>query len=170
MSIFKSVDNLNELRNIVDEEHIVLCDEMQNDFLIINLDHNKKIGIGYYSYGISPDLKYSNDKDVLYIGVSRNIVCINVNNCQIMLNIQLDSVFYQLLFSEKENYIYAICELDIYCYLKQKQIWKVSFDDVINTFKLIGDDTLLVSCDDDKVYKILLSDGSKVDIYSSFKL
>lgn len=69
----KKVENLGELENQVDKEHLILCDDMQNTFLIVNFENNRKLGIAYYDYGVALDFQYSRDGTLLYVNAPKQV-------------------------------------------------------------------------------------------------
>lgn len=159
----KEIDTLNELKCQVNDEKLILCGEIQNTFLVISFDKVQKIGIAYYDYGILPDFYYYEDRRLFYLGVGMNLMCIDTLEEKVLVNDVLGSVFYELLYDFKTNYIYVICELDIYCYYLGKQKWRVSLGDIIEEYYIFDDTKIFVSCNDNSQYTILLKDGKIVE-------
>ena len=157
----KKIESLCELESQIDKEQLILCDDMQNTFFVINLDDTQKVGIGYYDYGVPPGFQYSQNGELLYVGVGRNLLCINIYQSKVLFNEDLQSVFYELLYDWKKNYICVICELDVYCYCLQKQKWKMGFRSIINEYSII-DNNVFILCDDGIEYLFTLEEGKLV--------
>lgn len=128
----KKIDSLNELKCQINEEKLILCNEIQNTFLVISFDKVQKIGIAYYNYGILPDFQYSDDRRLFYLGVGKNLICIDILQNKVLVNDVLQSVFFELLYDFKKKYICVICEMDVYCYYSGRQKWRVALGDIIN--------------------------------------
>lgn len=157
----KKMENRQELECLINNEQLILCDNMQNTFIIINLDGKSSVGIGYYDYGIAPDFKCSEDSGLIYVGVGKNLLCINTYENNVLFNESLQSVFYELLYDLNNNYICVICELDLYCYHLKEQKWKIGFRSIINDYS-ITNDNIYILCDDGIEYLFSLEDGKLV--------
>lgn len=155
----EKVESMRELENSVDKEHLILCDDMQNAFLTINFDDERKIGVAYYNYGIMPEFQCSRDGTLLYLGVGKNFFCINNCKNKVLVDDNLQSIFYELLYDSNKNHICVICELDVYCYCAEKQKWKMGFRDVIVDYNIIDDTKIFIMCDDGTEYIFFLEDG-----------
>ncbi len=135
---------------------MILCDDMQNTFLIVNFDNVQKIGIAYYDYGVAPDFQCSGDGELVYLGIGKNFLCIDIYENKVLVNDNLQSVFYELCYDSNKNHICAICELDLYCYCAEKQKWKMGFRDIIVDYNIIDDTKISISCDNGVEYIFLL--------------
>lgn len=157
---FDRKENLYELKNQVSKEQLILCDNMQNTFLVMSYnDTRNKIGIAYYDYGVEQDFQYSKDKGLLYVGIGKNLLVINTCEGKLLLNYTLQSVFYKLIYDSNKNYMCVICELDVYCYCGEIQKWKIGFRDIINSYNIIDNTNILISCNDGMEYLFSLEDG-----------
>lgn len=94
----KRVENLVELENQVDKEQLILCDDIQNTFLVINFNNKRKLGVAYYDYGVALDFQYSRDNTLLYLGFGKKFLCIDIYKNKILVNENLQSVFYELCY------------------------------------------------------------------------
>ena len=155
----KKVENFGELESQVDKEQLILCDDMQNTFLIVNLENNRKLGIAYYDYGVALDFQYSSDGTLLYLGFGKKFLCIDIYKNKVIVNENLQSLFYELCLHTNKNYICVICELDVYCYCAEKQKWKMGFRDIIVEYNIIDDAKISILCDDGEGYILFLEDG-----------
>lgn len=155
----EKVESMGELESLVDKEHLIFCDDMQNAFLIINFKDGQKIGVAYYNYGITPECQYSGDDTLLYLGVGKNFFCINTCKNEVLVNDNLQSIFYELRYDSNRGYVCVICELDVYCYYNGKQKWKMGFRDTIVDYNIIDDAKIFIMCDDGTEYIFYLEDG-----------
>lgn len=155
----KKIGSMGELESRVDKEQLILCDDMQNTFFIVNFDNVRKLGVAYYDYGVAPDFQCSGDGALLYLGFGKNFLCIDIYENKILVNDNLQSVFYELCYDSNKKYICIICELDIYCYCAEKQKWKVGFRDIIVDYNIIDDAKITILCDDGVEYIFFLKDG-----------
>ena len=156
-------ESLFELENQVSKEQLILCDSMQNTFLILNYNNGQnKIGIAYYDYGVELDFQYSKDETLLYVGVGENLLVISIFEGKLIFNHRLQSVFYELICDTNKNYICAICELDVYCYCGKSQKWKMGFRDIINSYNIIDNMNVLIACNDGMEYSFSLEDGKMI--------
>lgn len=159
----KKIDSLSELVSQVDKERLILCDDMQNTFFIVNFDNAQKLGVAYYDYGVTPDFQCSVDGALLYLGFGKNFLCIDTYENRILVNDNLQSVFYELCYDSNMNYICVICELDIYCYCAEKQKWKIGFRNIIVDYNIIDNTKISILCDDGVEYIFSLKDGKIVE-------
>ncbi len=140
-----------------------MCDDMQNTFLIVNFDNVQKIGIAYYDYGVAPDFQCSGDGELVYLGIGKNFLCIDIYENKVLVNDNLQSVFYELCYDSNKNHICAICELDLYCYCAEKQKWKMGFRDIIVDYNIIDDTKISISCDNGVEYIFFLENGKIIE-------
>lgn len=157
--LYEKKESLCELESQVDKEQLILCDDIQNTYLVIKYNDLQKMGVAYYDYGISPDFLYSQDGKFLYLGFGKKFMCIDMCGNRILNNDNLQSVFYEFIYDFSENYICVICELDVYCYCGNTQKWKMGFKDIVNDYSIIDDTKILVVCDDGTEYLFSLEDG-----------
>ena len=157
----EKIESFYELENKIDKEQLVLCDNVQNAFVIIHLKKSFQIGIAYYDYGIPIDFQFSKNNELLYLGVGKNFLCIDMKKNRILINNVLQSVFYELLCDLNKNYICVICELDVYCYYLKKQQWRMGFRDIVVDYSIIND-KLSILCDDGRQYMFYLESGKIV--------
>lgn len=155
----KKIDSLGELESRVDKEQLILCDDMQNTFFIVNFDNTRKLGVAYYDYGVAPDFQCSVDGALFYLGLGMNFLCIDIYENKILVNDNLQSVFYELRYDSNKEYICVICELDIYCYCAEKQKWKIGFGNIIAECNIIDNAKISILCDDGTEYIFSLKDG-----------
>ncbi len=155
--------NLDELKSQIDKDQLIICDDIQNAFYIINFNNKQKLGVAYYDYGVALDLQYSGDGTLLYLGFGKKLLCIDTHQYKILVNEDLQSVFYELHYDTNRNYICVICELDVYCYNAGRQRWKMGFRDIIVEYKIIDDAKISILCNDDVEYTFLLKDGKIVE-------
>ena len=156
------LDSLAELENQIDKDQLMIFDDMQNAFIVINFDVYK-MGIAYYEYGIAPDCRCSDDGTVLFIGFGMNFLCMDVCKRKISVHEKLQSIFYEFLYDSKQIFLCVICELDVYCYSVGKLKWKMGFRDIILNYSIIDDIMIFISCDDGFEYVFFLEDGKIAD-------
>lgn len=157
------LDGLCELESQVNKEQLILCDDMQNTFFVVNFDNVRKWGVAYYDYGVAPDFQCSRDDALFYLGFGKKFLCIDIYKNKVLINDNLQSVFYELCYDSKRNYICAICELDVYCYFVEKQKWKMGFRDIIVGYSIIDDAKISILCDDGAEYILFLEDGKTAE-------
>ena len=160
--IFEKKENIHEMENLIGKEKITLCDEIQNNFLIICFDDIRAFGIAYYDYGIKPDYYYSITHKCLYLGVGMKFICMNTEQEKIVTNDNLKSVFYEILVCSNGEFICVICELNAYCYCNGKQIWEMGFSDIIVDYIIINNEQIIITCDDGRRYTLILQNGKLV--------
>jgi hypothetical protein len=156
---FEKKESLCELESQVNKEQLILCDDIQNTFLVIKYNNSQNIGIAYYNYGLTPDSLYSQDDKFLYLGFGKKFICIDICGNKIVNNENLQSVFYEFLCDSNKDYICVICELDVYCYCNNTQKWKMGFKDIVNDYSIIDDTKVLIVCEDGMEYLFSLEDG-----------
>lgn len=155
----KKIDSLSELESRVSKEQLIFCDDMQNAFIIINFNNVLELGIAYYDYGIALDYQCSEDNTILYLGVGKNFLCVDIYASKILVNDSLQSVFYELCYDSNKKYICVICELDLYCYCAEKRAWKMGFRNIIADYNIIDDTKILILCDNGEEYIFFLENG-----------
>lgn len=99
---FEKNESLYELESKVDKENIIVCDDIQNTYMIIEYDDSHRIGIAYYDYGITPAFLYSQDYTYLYLGFGKKLMCIDLNENTIIESENLPSVFYEFICDSKK--------------------------------------------------------------------
>lgn len=159
---FEKVDSIYEMECLIDRERIVFCDETQNTFLIICFDNNRAFGIAYFDYGIKPGLYYSINYRNLYLGFGIKFIAIDITQKKMLINDSLKSVFYEILTSSDMKFIYVICELDVYCYCNEKQVWERGFSDIIVDYNIIDNEQIVIVCDDGRRYTLIMQNGELV--------
>lgn len=156
---FEKKESLYEIEGQVEKEQLIICDDIQNTFLVVTYNDNHNIGVAYYDYGIKPVCMYSQDDKYLYLGVAKKIISIDVCTNIMIENNNLQSIFYEFICDSKKNYICAICELDVYCYCKDMLKWKIGFKDIIIDYSVNDDSTISIKCDNGEKYLFSLEDG-----------
>lgn len=157
---FEKKESLYELESQVNKESLILCDDIQNNFMIVEYDDAHRIGIAYYDYGITPAFFYSQDYTYLYLGVGKKLISIDLIENKIIENENLQSLFYEFICDSKKNYVCVICELDLYCYLGNKLSWKIGFKDIVCDYSIVDDSKISIKCDDGMEYLFSLKDGT----------
>ena len=150
---------MGELKCQVNKDELILCDNVQNTFLIVGFDNVRNLGVAYYDYGIAPNFQWSRDGTLLYLGVGKNLLCIDKYEKKVLADDNLQSVFCDLCYDSNKNYMCVVCELDVYCYCGEKQKWKIGFRDVVIDYGIIDDIKLSILCDDGMEYVFSLEDG-----------
>lgn len=157
--VITKIDTLGELENLVNKKNLILCDEMQNTFLLLEFYNKKKMGIAYYDYGIPADIKILDISEKMYIGLGISFLNINICKNEVIFNHTLQSVFFELLFAKNNTIIYVVCELDVYCYSMQGRKWLHGFWNIINDFKIIDDSNIYIKCEDNRRYVLSVENG-----------
>jgi hypothetical protein len=157
---FEKKENLLDLKSQVSKDKLILCDDIQNTFIVVKLNNSHNIGIAYYSYGLSLNSFYSQDNTFFYLGFGKTFLCIDIYRSKILYNQKLQSVFYEFLYDSNKGYICLICELDVYCYYKNSLKWKIGFEDILNDYSIIDDTKLSILCNNGEDYLISLKEGN----------
>ena len=153
------IDSARELETAIYVDDIITLGETQNTYCKINICGDYIIGVKYCNYGIDIDYKFSCDESLLYIGVGMYLLCIDVNRKTILFIKELQSVFYEIIADNSQNYLYIMCELNIYCYTKFKKVWEIGLSDILNDFNIVDENILSVMCENGDELKISISDG-----------
>lgn len=160
---YSKMDNFDALEGKIDKENIVLCDDIQNTFIVIAYDDVHRIGIAYYNYGIKPAYMYSEDCKYLYLGFGKKMICIDLNKNRITERESLSSIFYELISDSRRNYVCVVCELDLYCYQGNTNLWKIGFKDVIEEYQMVDDSKISIKCSDGTDYLFQLKNGELIE-------
>ena len=153
------IDSARELETAIYVDDIITLGETQNTYCKINICGDYIIGVKYCNYGIDIDYKFSCDESLLYIGVGMYLLCIDINQKTILFIKELQSVFYEIIADNSHNYLCIMCELNIYCYAKVKEVWKIGLRDILNDFNIVDENILSVMCENGDELKISISDG-----------
>ncbi|RDU24560.1 hypothetical protein [Anaerosacchariphilus polymeriproducens] len=157
------VSSLEELEETVDKVNIFKYDDVQNEFNVLTIGKEKKIGITYYNYGIDPEIVCDKDNKVIYVGFGKNLMVINTSDGKVLSDDNLQSIFYEFLTDSKGERIYIICELDVYCYNLNAVLWNIGFKDIINDYSIVDDKRIYISCDDGTDIYLSLDNGSVLE-------
>lgn len=153
------IDSARELETAIYVDDIITLGETQNTYCKINICGDYIIGVKYCNYGIDIDYKFSCDESLLYIGVGMYLLCIDVNRKTILFIKELQSVFYEIIADNSQNYLCIMCELNIYCYTKFKKVWEIGLSDILNDFNIVDENILSVMCENGDELKLSISDG-----------
>ncbi len=156
---FEKKENLLDLKSQVSKDKLILCDDIQNTFIVVKFNNSHNIGLAYYSYGLSINSLYSQDNAFFYLGFGKNFLCIDIYGGKILDNVKLQSVFYEFLCDYNKDYICLICELDVYCYYENVLKWKIGFRDILNDYSIIDNTKLSILCNNGEDYLISLKEG-----------
>ena len=153
------MDSARELETVIHADDIISLGETQNSYCKINISGDYVIGVKYYNYGIDIDYKLFCDVSLLYVGIGMYLLCIDVNQKAILFIKELQSVFYEIIADTSHNYLCIMCELNIYCYTKVKEVWKIGLSDILNDFNIVDENILSVMCENGEEIKLLISNG-----------
>lgn len=153
------LDSARELEAAICEDDIITLGKVQNAYCKINICDDYAIGIKYCNYGIDIDYELFSDKSLLYIGVGMYLLCIDVNLKTILFIKELQSVFYEILTDASHDYLCIMCELNIYCYTKVKEVWEIGLSDILNDFNIVDENILSITCENGEEIKLSISDG-----------
>ena len=82
----------------------------------------------------------------------------DVLNDKIILNTELNSVFYNFICQSENSKVIVICELDVYCYSCSNLVWKVEFREMVVEAFMAERNALKVICEDNSELCIDVSD------------
>lgn len=153
------IDSARELEAAIHVDDIITLGETQNAYCKINICGDYVIGVKYCNYGINIDYKLFCNESLLYIGIGMYLLCIDVNQKTILFIKELQSVFYEIIADNSHNYLCIMCELNIYCYTKVKEVWKIGLSDILNDFNIVDENILSVMCENGEEIKLSISDG-----------
>ncbi|MDA3047217.1 MULTISPECIES: hypothetical protein [unclassified Campylobacter] len=153
------IENLKFLQEKVPKENIIFCgDDEYNEFLCVSCG-GQIYGVAYFNYGTNSQISLNVRKNLLYIGASQNFICIDIDGGEILFNEELIFPFFEMLYDENSEYLCVVCECNIICYFGSKEVWRVDFGEIINSYEII-DNKLFVKCVDKKEYIISLFNGN----------
>jgi hypothetical protein len=151
------LETLENLKENVGNNIIYCGDDPYNNFLYIKFAH-KVYGIACCDYGIKPQISFNSKQNLLYIGVSQNFICFDIEKESIVFNGKLSFLFYEILTENESEYVFIICECGVICYIGTAQIWETYFKDIICDYKIIGK-RLFIKCMDGLEYFLDLQNG-----------
>ena len=91
-----------------------------------------------------------------------HLLCLNIKKRDVYFCKTLDSVFYEVLSDSLECYYVVMCELDLYVYKSNKQLWKIGFTDIVIDYELINDKYIRVVSDGGVETTFSVIDGSVI--------
>lgn len=153
------IDSARELESIIPKDNIITLDELQNTYCKISINEDFIIGVKYCSYGINIDYMFVNDESLLFIGIGMHLLCIDLENKEVLFTKKLQSVFYEIIANSNRDYLCIVCELNIYCYTMEKEAWEIGFRDILTDFNIIEDDIISVFCENGEKFKIAIRNG-----------
>jgi hypothetical protein len=153
------IDSARELDTTVQLENIITLGETQNTYCKINICDNFVIGVKYCNYGIDIDYEFFCNNTLLYVGIGMYLLCVDVKQKKILFIKELQSVFYEIITDTNHNYLCIMCELNIYCYTKIKEIWHIGLRDILNDFDVLNNNILYFTCDNGEKFQISINDG-----------
>lgn len=155
-------DSIYELIEQLSEEKIMVIDDNHNRYIGIKSNDDVLIGIAYCNYGISEDIYFDENNSLLYLGVGKSIICVDVLNSKSILNRELNSVFYNFICQSEDSKVIVVCELDVYCYSCSKLVWKVGFREMVAEAFMTERNVLKVICEDNSELCIDVSEGKYI--------
>lgn len=153
------IDSARELESVIPRDNIITFDEIQNTYYKISIDEKFIVGVEYCSHGIKINYMLVHDESLLFIGIGMHLLCIDMKNKKILFTKELQSVFYEIIADTNHNYLCIVCELDIYCYVMEKEVWKMGFRDILIDFNIIDNKIIFALCDNGEEFKISIEDG-----------
>lgn len=159
MIVIEKIDSAAELENTITKDNVISLDEVRNTYCKISIGEVLILGVEYYSHGIDIDYKLTNDGLLLFMGIGMHLLCVDIEKKKVLFIEELHSVFYEIMTDSNQDYFCIICELDLYCYNRGVKVWERGFRDILIHFNIMNDETISISCEDAKEYKISLKDG-----------
>ena len=144
-------ESLGELERVIKSNKLLKLDDVCNEYYYIAIEDNFIIGIACNSCGVDLEYRSADIDDIVYIGIGVHLLCLDVNSRNICFCKTLPSVFIL------GCYYVVICELDLYVYKNNNQLWKIGFRDIVIDYELI----------DDKYIKVL-TEGGEETIFSIY--
>lgn len=157
----EKMESARELENLIQDKQLIKFDETNNTYCYILINNEYTIGIEYCNHGI--DIAYQIDykRNNVYFGIGLHLLCLDVVKGEIVFCKDLKSVFFEIITDADKNYFAIMCELDLYVYKNNIQIWEIGFRDVVTGYELVDDKYLKVLSDDSEV-TFSLKDGSVI--------
>lgn len=157
----EKIESAGKLENLIQHKQLIKFDETNNTYCYIVICDEYIIGVEYCNHGI--DIAYQIDykRNNVYFGIGQHLLCLDVVKRAIVFCKDLRSVFYEIITDADRNYFAIICELDLYVYRNNTQIWEIGFRDIVTGYKLVDDKYLKILSDDSEV-TFSLKDGSVV--------
>lgn len=155
-------DSFYELIEKLGKEKITIIDDNHNRYIAIKWNDDVLIGVAYCDFGISEDVYFDENNNLLYLGVGENIICADVLNSKIILNDKLSSIFLNFLSQSRDLKVIIVCELDVYCYYCSKLVWRVGFREIVTGAFITERNVLKIVCEDNSEIFIDINEGKYI--------
>lgn len=152
-------DNFYELIEKLGKEKIKVIDDNHNRYIAIKWNDDVLIGVAYCNFGVSEDVYFDENNNLLYLGVGENIICVDVLNGKSILNSRLSSVFFNFLSQNGDSKVIIVCELDVYCYFCSKLVWRVGFREIVTGAFITERNVLKIICENNSEMCIDINEG-----------
>ena len=126
------------------------------------MDDDYNIGLACYSCGADLGYSLTNNNTIVYIGIGVHLLCLDLNSRDICFCKTLPSVFIEILSDSLGCYYVVICELDLYVYKNNNQLWKIGFRDIVIDYELIDDKYIKVLTEGGEETVFSISDGNVI--------
>lgn len=155
--VIEKIESLGELEKLIQNNKLYKLDDVCNEYYYIAMEDDYIIGLACNSCGTDLEYKFADNNDIAYIGIGLHLLCLDRNRRDICFCKTLPSVFIEILSDSLRCYYVVICELDLYVYKNNNQLWKTGFRDIVIDYEII----------DDKYIKVL-TEGEKETIFSIY--
>ncbi len=132
-------ESLGELEKSIQSDKLYILDDVCNEYYYIAIEDDYIIGLACNSCGADLEYRFADNNDIVYIGIGVHLLCLDINRRDICFCKTLPSVFIEILSDSLGCYYVVICELDLYVYKNNNQLWKIGFRDIVIDYELIDD-------------------------------
>lgn len=156
------IESAGELKRLIQDNQLLKLDETCNAYYYIEIEKDYLLGIECNSYGTDIEYKFADNNQYIYIGVGMHLLCLNIKKRDVCFCKELDSVFFEILTDSCDCYYVVLCELDLYVYKNNNQMWKTGFRDIVVDYELMNDKYIRVVSDSGEETTFSINDGSVI--------
>ena len=160
--VIEKKESLGELERIIKSNKLLKLDDVCNEYYYIAIEDDFIIGIACNSCGVDLEYRFADNDDIVYICIGVHLLCLDVNSRNICFCKTLPSVFIEILSDSLGCYYVVICELDLYVYKNNNQLWKIGFRDIVMDYELIDDKYIKVLTEGGEETIFSISDGNVI--------
>lgn len=154
------IDSAGELESLVQGKQIFKLDETSNAYYYITIEKDYILGVECNNYGTDIECKFADNNQYIYIGVGMYLLCLDIKQRSACFCKELGSVFFEILTDSFGCYYVVICELDLYVYKNNNQVWEIGFRDIIVDYELMNDKYIRVVSNEGEETTFSINDGS----------
>lgn len=158
----EEIESAEELENIIQQNQLEILDESCNAYCYVTMGNDYIIGIEYRNHGIDIEYKLTDNNQYIYLGIGMHLLYLNINKREIAFCEKLGSAFLDLLKYVFNCYYIIICELDLYVYKDNNQLWEIGFRDIVADYELVDNKYIRILSDDGEEMVFSIKDGNVV--------